>query len=68
MSPASSPCAHPGRDLTIVALSAIIAALSAVIVVITFKGSPLDAFKACGGAFLAVLAAGLGVLQYLKRS
>ncbi|MEU6947297.1 hypothetical protein ABZ957_18965 [Streptomyces sp. NPDC046316] len=61
-------CAHPGRDLTIVALCAALASLVAVIVVMTFQGSPLDAFKAGGGVLLAVFVGGLAVLQYLKRT
>ncbi|MFD3944656.1 hypothetical protein [Streptomyces sp. NPDC058579] len=60
-------CAHPGRDLTIVALCAALASLAAVIVVMGFNGTPLDAFKAGGGALLAVMGVGLVVLQYLKR-
>lgn len=67
MSTNHSTCTHPGRDLAIVTLSSALAALSAAIVVIGFKASPLDAFKAGGGAFLAVMGVGLVVLQYLKR-
>ncbi|MEU9011519.1 hypothetical protein AB0D12_17410 [Streptomyces sp. NPDC048479] len=61
-------CNHPGRDLTIVALSATLAALSAVIIVMSVHGAPLDVLKAGGGAFSAVAGVGMVVLQYLKRS
>ncbi|WP_157870028.1 MULTISPECIES: hypothetical protein [unclassified Streptomyces] len=64
----TTTCTHPVRDLAIVSLSAVLAALSAIIVVLCFKGSPLDAFKAGGGAFIAIEGVGLAALQHLKRN
>ncbi|MET9105379.1 hypothetical protein [Streptomyces zhihengii] len=67
MSANNATCTHPVRDLITVALCAALAALTAVIIVMGFKGSALDACKAGGGVFLAVMTVGLVVLQHLKR-
>lgn len=61
-------CAHPGRDLAIVALSAALVGLLAFTVVTLLHGTPLDALKAGGTALGLTGAAGLAALSYLKRS
>ncbi|MCX4984098.1 hypothetical protein [Streptomyces sp. NBC_00572] len=61
-------CAHPGRDLAIVGLSAALVGLLAFTVVTLLNATPLAALAA-GGTTLGVAAmGGLGVLSHLKRS
>ena len=61
-------CNHPGRDVVIVSLCAVVVSLVAVIVVMTYDGGPLAAFGASGSAFAAAFSGGMGVLSHLKRT
>ncbi|MHB9859069.1 hypothetical protein [Streptomyces sp. YIM S03343] len=61
-------CTHPGRDVAIVSLCAVVVSLVAVIVVMAFHGDPLATFGASGSAFAAAFSGGMGVLSYLKRT
>lgn len=64
----SQACAHPGRDLTIVALSAALLGLLAFTVVTLLNGSPLTALAAGGATLSGVAMGGIGVLSYLKHT
>jgi hypothetical protein len=61
-------CSHPEREIATVALTAIVACLFTFIVTTELKASLLTAAGYAGTALLAVFAAGMVVLQYLKRS
>ncbi|MFF5298250.1 hypothetical protein OH768_53210 [Streptomyces sp. NBC_01622] len=61
-------CTHPGRDVAIVSLCAVVVSLVAVIVVMAFHGNPLATFGASGSAFAAAFSGGMGVLSHLKRT
>ncbi|MFE2560004.1 hypothetical protein ACFXGT_29095 [Streptomyces sp. NPDC059352] len=61
-------CAHPGRDLAIVALSAALLGLLAFTVVTLLNGAPLTALAAGGTTLGAAIMGGMGVLSYLKHS
>ncbi|MFI8288801.1 hypothetical protein ACIGBL_06615 [Streptomyces sp. NPDC085614] len=61
-------CAHPVRDLIIVALIGVVVGLLAFIVVTQLGGAALDGVSGAGASSIAVSGVGLIVLQYLKRS
>ncbi|CAM5265479.1 hypothetical protein GCM10010299_36400 [Streptomyces tanashiensis] len=61
----SNICRHPGRDVAIVALSAVVVALVAV-VVMAVNGGPLAILGAGGTSLAASFTVGMGVLQHLK--
>ncbi|MFJ3336858.1 hypothetical protein [Streptomyces sp. NPDC086766] len=60
-------CHHPARDITIVALVSGVASLGTAITTMAFNVSLLATFTTSGGAFIAVLSAGLNVLNHVKR-
>ncbi|MFD7320505.1 hypothetical protein ACFV9D_05325 [Streptomyces sp. NPDC059875] len=64
----SNVCRHPGRDVAIVALSAVVVALVAVVVVMAVDGGPLAVLGAGGTSLAAAFTVGMGVLQHLKSS
>ena len=61
-------CHHPGRDVVIVCLCAVVVSLVAVIVVMACDGGPLAVFGASGSAFAATFSGGMGILSHLKRT
>ncbi|MFE0649435.1 hypothetical protein ACFVZH_12695 [Streptomyces sp. NPDC059534] len=63
----TTTCAHPVRDLIIVALVSAVVGLLSFIVVTQLGDAILDGVTKAGTASIAVAGAGLIVLQYLKR-
>lgn len=61
-------CHHPARDITIVALVAGVLSLGTAVTTMAFDVSPLATLTSSGGAFIAVLSAGMNVLSHVKRT
>ncbi|MFF0437512.1 hypothetical protein ACFYU9_35530 [Streptomyces sp. NPDC004327] len=61
-------CAHPIRDLMIVALSAAAVSLVAFIIITRLGGATLDGLKGAAATFAAFAGGGVAVLGYLKRN
>jgi hypothetical protein len=60
-------CNHPARDITIVALVSGVACLGTAVTTMAFNVSPLATLTGSGGAFIAVLSAGMNILSHIKR-
>jgi hypothetical protein len=60
-------CHHPARDITIVALVSGVVSLGTAVTTMAFDVSPLATLTSSGGAFIAVLSAGMNVLNHVKR-
>ncbi|MET8114927.1 hypothetical protein [Streptomyces prasinus] len=69
MSTNSTPqsCHHPARDITIVALTSGVISLGTAITTMACGVSPLMTLTSSGGAFIAVVSAGMNVLNHVKR-
>lgn len=61
-------CHHPVRDITIVALTSGVISLGTAVTTMAFAVSPLATLTSSGGAFIAVLSAGMNMLNHVKRT
>ncbi|MGW1705040.1 hypothetical protein ACWCP8_05680 [Streptomyces sp. NPDC002206] len=61
-------CHHPARDITIVTLVSGVVSLGTAVTTMAFDVSPLATLTSSGGAFIAVLSAGMNVLNHVKRN
>ncbi|MFE0728938.1 hypothetical protein ACFW2X_11945 [Streptomyces antibioticus] len=64
---AHQTCHHPARDISIVALASGVGSLGTAVVTMTLHASPFATLTSSSAAFMAVLTAGLKVLQHLKH-
>ncbi|MFF7471818.1 hypothetical protein [Streptomyces sp. NPDC008092] len=60
-------CHHPARDITIVTLASGVGSLGTAVVTMALHTSPLATLTTGGGAFMAVLTAGLNILKHIRR-
>lgn len=70
MSTNSTPqsCHHPARDITVVALSSGVISLGTAVTTMACDAGPVTTVTSSGGAFIAVLSAGMNVLSHVKRT
>ncbi|MBT1091682.1 hypothetical protein [Streptomyces sp. Tu102] len=61
-------CHHPARDITIVTLASGVGSLGTAVVTMALHTSTFATVTSSGAAFMAVLTAGMNVLQHVKRS
>ncbi|MFD9328471.1 hypothetical protein [Streptomyces sp. NPDC060065] len=65
---AHQTCHHPARDITIVTLASGVGSLSTAVVAVALHASPFATLTTSGAAFMAVLTAGMNVLQHVNRN
>ncbi|MEU2301231.1 hypothetical protein [Streptomyces antibioticus] len=64
---AQQTCHHPARDITIVTLASGLVSLGTAVVTMALQASPFAVLTSSGATFMAVLTAGMNVLQHVKR-
>jgi hypothetical protein len=60
-------CNHPARDIAIVTLASGVGSLGTAVVAMALHASPLATLTTSGAAFMAVLTAGMNVLNHIRR-